>query len=115
MVKNVLHPNKFKWECNQKNIVGWITTLNNVKSGPQVDPGGIQKLPEQGPSLLPQIPKRSTPLCGRRMSIDADPLDHFIAFGRPFPAGAQYRYLITLLKEQKSLSPNTSIEGNRLV
>src|SRR5579859_614359 len=115
VVKNVLHSKEFERQCDQKNIIGRIATLNDIKSMPQIDPQRIPKLPEQRATVLPQIPHRSASLRWRGMSIDADSVNNFVSCGARFSSGTQNRHFVSALPKRTSLPPNTSIEGNRLV
>src|SRR5215469_2425527 len=115
MVENVLHSKKLERQSNEKNVVRRITPLNHVNPVPQVNPGGVQELPEQRARVFPNIPDRSASFWRRGMSVDTDSVDNFISFGRCFPSRTQHRHFISILSKGTRFSPNTTIEGNRLV
>ena len=38
MIKNILDAEEPKWKSNQKDVVWWIASLDNVKAAPQINP-----------------------------------------------------------------------------
>src|SRR5258707_9230710 len=46
VIENVFHAKKFERQCNQKNIIGGVASLDHVESVTKENPPRVKKLPE---------------------------------------------------------------------
>src|SRR5271157_3232092 len=114
VIEDVLDPQQFERQSNQENIVGWITTLNDMKAVPQVDPPSMEELPKERPAVFREIPQGSAAFF-HRVPVDPNPIDNFVLLLVPFPGGTQYGHFIPILVQRGGLLPNTRVERNGCV
>jgi hypothetical protein len=70
MVENELNAKQFEGKGNQKDGIGRIARLNDIKSMAEEYPPRIQELPEKGAPVLHQVPDGGVPLFRHGMPID---------------------------------------------
>src|ERR1700685_36286 len=110
MVEDVLDPEQLERQGHQKNIIGGIAALNDVKSTTEINPPGVHKFPEQSPAELPQIPQRTVALGGYRMAVDVYAFQKLIAALVPFALRTQYRDFVAVLMQAASFLPYPTVE-----
>jgi len=115
IIEDVFHAQEFEGERNQKNIVGGITALNDVKAVPKINPPSVEELPKQCAAELEEIPERTVPFSGHRVPIDVYPIENFVTCSVALASGTQYCDVVPVLVQGQGLLPHACIEGNRYV
>src|SRR5215468_2105304 len=95
MVKNIFDPEKFEREGDKEYIIRGITSLNYLKSTPDENPPGIEKLPKQGDAVFKDVSEGTIGLRGRRMPINMHAFQEFIALGVAFSTRTENGYFIS--------------------
>src|SRR5664280_3823723 len=115
MVEEVLEPHQFEQQGDQENIVGRITSLNDMKTAPQEDPPSVEELPKERPAVFPEKTQGSASFFRQRVPVDPNPIDKFVSLPVSFPSGTQYVHFIPILVQRGGLLPTTRIERNGCV
>ena len=115
MVENVLDPQDFERQSNQKDIVWRIAALNNVKSVRKVDPARVQELPEQSTGVFPEITEGCVSLSRHGVSVDTDSLDHLIGLAAVATPGAQNCHVKSISVQRTGLVKDAGIRRDRSV
>src|SRR5580704_1090037 len=114
MVENVFHAEQLKDQGHQEDIVRRIAGLNDMEAVPQENPPGINKLPTEGPSVLPQISHRSVAFWGHWVAVDSNAAEHLVAAFR-FTPRTQDCDFVSVGMERHGFFVNAGIGGNRLI
>src|ERR1700730_18410578 len=99
MIEDLLNLKQLEGQRHQKNFIGWIAALNDVKSAAEINPPGIHKLPEQSPAEFPQISQWTVALGRHRMAVDVYAFQKLIAALVPFATRTQYRDFVAVLMQ----------------
>src|ERR1039458_5209023 len=78
MIKDVLDTQELERQRDEENIVRRVTTLNDLKSVPQVDPPTEQDFPKQRAGEFNQIAQGTIPLRRRRMTVNMNAVKDFV-------------------------------------
>src|SRR5215831_14273276 len=97
MVEDVLDAQEFERQDKQENIVGRITTLNDMKSTPQIDPPRVQKFPKQRTRVLAEIAEGTVSFFEHWVPVDMNPVDDFTPLLVALAPGTQYGHLVPVL------------------
>src|ERR1700741_4259481 len=97
MIEDVLYPEEPERKSNQKDIVGRIASLNDLKTATKENPPGIHKLPKQSTAKLPDVSQRCASLPGRRVPIDMHTAQQLIPFCVVLPSRAEHRHFVPVL------------------
>src|ERR1700683_398082 len=112
MIENVFDPEQLEGQRHQKNIVGRIAALNDVKSAPEINPPRVHKLPEQCPAEFPQISQRTVALGGYRMAVDVHAFQKLVAALVAFAPRTQNRNFIAMLMQAAGFLPYPAVRGH---
>jgi hypothetical protein len=115
MIEDVFHAQEFEGEGDQKNIVGGITALNDVKAVPKINPPSVEELPKQCAAEFEEIPERTVPFFWHRVPIDVYPIENFVTHSVALASGTQYCDVVPVLVQGHGLLPHACIEGNGYV
>jgi hypothetical protein len=96
VVEDVFDPQQLERKGDQKNVIGRIAALDNMKAAPPVNPPCIQEFPKKSATIFIQIPKRTIPFFGHGMPEDMDAIDHLVPSRVTFASGAQDGHAVTV-------------------
>src|SRR5438034_5291525 len=112
MVKDVLHAKQLERQRHHEDVVRWVAPLNDMKSAGQEDPPGIEELPEQGPAILPEIPKGGVAFFRHGMPINMNTFQNLAALGVAFAARRQDSDVVASVAKRARFLPHTSVKGH---
>ncbi len=90
MVEDIFDAKKFERQGNQKNIVGGIATLNDLKTVPQINPPGVHELPKESVEVFNEMPEGTIAFRGGGVPVDMNTIEELVPSLVPFAARGQW-------------------------